>query len=182
MTTRNDELFISVDIEASGPYPPEYSMLSIGACLVGDDTHTFYAEFQPISDKVVEAAIKVVGIPFDHFREEGREPARVMADLKAWLEDLSGQGRPVMVGFNAAFDWSFVNWYFLHHLGSNPFGIAPLDIKAYFMGMTGSAWKDTRVRRIPKEFHGEIKRSHHALKDARAQAQMFARMMEENQK
>ena len=57
-----------------------------------------------------------------------------------------------------------------------------VDIKAYFMGMTGSEWKDTRARRIPKEYHGDLKRSHHALEDARAQAQMFARMMGKNRK
>jgi ribonuclease T len=29
------EIYFSVDIEASGPIPGEYSMLSLGACLVG---------------------------------------------------------------------------------------------------------------------------------------------------
>ena len=29
------DTYISVDIEASGPVPGEYSMLSLGACVVG---------------------------------------------------------------------------------------------------------------------------------------------------
>ena len=40
----------------------------------------------------------------------------------------------MFVGFNASFDWSFVNWYFHKFVGTNPFGVAALDIKAYYMG------------------------------------------------
>ena len=38
------EVYISVDIEAAGPVPGEYSMLSIGATVVGDLEAWFYAE------------------------------------------------------------------------------------------------------------------------------------------
>src|SRR6266436_4496570 len=37
-----DEAYISVDIEAAGPVPGEYSMLSLGACLVDSPEITFY--------------------------------------------------------------------------------------------------------------------------------------------
>jgi ribonuclease T len=33
---KDKEIFISVDIESSGPIPGEYSLLSIGACLLSD--------------------------------------------------------------------------------------------------------------------------------------------------
>jgi hypothetical protein len=39
-----DEKYNSVDIEAAGPIPPTYSMLSLGACVVGDEQTTFYTE------------------------------------------------------------------------------------------------------------------------------------------
>lgn len=45
-----DEEFISVDIEASGPIPGEYSMLSIGACQVDNIDNAFYVELRPISN------------------------------------------------------------------------------------------------------------------------------------
>jgi ribonuclease T len=35
------EVFISVDVETAGPIPGEYSLLSIGACRVDDDTEAF---------------------------------------------------------------------------------------------------------------------------------------------
>lgn len=42
MTQEADEVFISVDVETSGPILGEYSLLSIGACLVGGRDKTFY--------------------------------------------------------------------------------------------------------------------------------------------
>jgi DNA polymerase III epsilon subunit-like protein len=173
----NAEIYISVDVEASGPFPPAYSMLSIGACVVGDRGASFYAELKPISEQVVVKAIKVVGKPLEHFIKCGREPKVVMAEFEEWVKSISGGQTPVFVGFNAAFDWAFVNWYFYTYLGRTPFGIAPLDIKAYFMGLKGVEWEDTRSSRIPEMFKGPAAQTHNALDDARSQAQMFERML-----
>jgi hypothetical protein len=43
------DTFISVDVEASGPIPGEFSMLSLGACLVGQPTTSFYVELKLIT-------------------------------------------------------------------------------------------------------------------------------------
>jgi ribonuclease T len=51
------ETLISVDIEAAGPIPGRYSMLSIGACLIDDPEDGFYVEMQPVSDAVVPEAL-----------------------------------------------------------------------------------------------------------------------------
>jgi hypothetical protein len=37
------EIFVSVDVEASGPIPGKYSMLSIGACVAFDPSFTSHA-------------------------------------------------------------------------------------------------------------------------------------------
>ena len=37
-----DELYVSVDVETSGPIPGEYSLLSIGACLVAKHETSIY--------------------------------------------------------------------------------------------------------------------------------------------
>ena len=61
-----------------------------------------------------------------------------MADFAAWVERVTPEGSlPVFVGFNAPFDWMFVNEYFHRHLGRNPFGHVAVDIKAYAMGRDG---------------------------------------------
>jgi hypothetical protein len=72
----------------------------------------------------------------------------------------------VFVGFNAPFDWSFVNYYFHKYLGSNPFGFSSLDIKAYYMGATGCAWSDTRSSRMSVDLGLHQKGDHNALNDA----------------
>jgi len=177
----NAEIYISVDVEASGPFPPTYSMLSIGACVVGSPRASFYAELKPISERVVAEAIKVVGKPLEHFTQCGREPKIVMAEFEEWVKSISGGQTPVFVGFNAAFDWAFVNWYFHTYVGRTPFGIAPLDIKAYFMGLKGVEWEETRSSRIPEMFKGPAAQTHNALDDARSQAQMFERMLRHTQ-
>jgi ribonuclease T len=173
----NAEVYISVDVEASGPFPPTFSMLSVGACVVGKPAAAFYAELKPISEEVVAEAIRVVGKPLEHFTKNGREPQAVMAEFENWVKSICGGQTPIFVGFNAAFDWAFVNCYFHTYLGRNPFGVSPLDIKAYFMGLKGSSWEDTRSSRIPDAFKGPAVQTHNALDDAKSQAQMFERML-----
>ena len=73
---------------------------------------------------------------------------------------------------------SFVNHYFQHYLGENPFGFGGIDIKSYFMGMTGCTWDDTRSSRIPSELKGSSAHTHNALDDAIEQGEMFRRMRE----
>lgn len=72
--TATPEVFISVDVEASGPIPGEYSMLSIGACLVFDDTQTFSCYLKPISDRYVPEALKVTGLSLERLRSDGLDP------------------------------------------------------------------------------------------------------------
>lgn len=131
------EMFISVDIEASGPIPGEYSMLSLGACPVFDVSKTFYREFRPISDKYVPEAIQITGFSLEKLEIAGVDPKVGMYEFKKWTGDVSPGRRSVFVAFNATFDWSFVNYYFHRFLGENPYGISGLDIKAYYMGKFG---------------------------------------------
>jgi DNA polymerase III epsilon subunit-like protein len=174
------EIYFSVDIEASGPIPGEYSMLSLGACLVDAVEHTFYAELRPISDRFVPAALEVTGFDLRELSTRGQQPITVMQNLLDWVTVESHGVSPVFVGFNAGFDWSFVNWYFHKFVGKNPFGVAPLDIKAYYMGLAGCLWDETRSSKLPqalKPARAE-KNRHNALSDAVYQAGIFRRMME----
>jgi DNA polymerase III epsilon subunit-like protein len=103
-----------------------------------------------------------------------------MRDLDAWVQASSANAHPVMVAFNAAFDWSFINWYFLHFEVDNPFGIGAVDIKSYYMGLSGASWAESRSSAIPDFYTGRGRHTHNALDDAREQASMFARMLAAN--
>jgi ribonuclease T len=172
------EIYISVDVEAAGPVPATYSMLSLGAVVVNDPKQTFYVEFKPVNDKFVPDAMEIVGRSLRDFAEKGREPKEAMAAFRDWLTRIAKAGKPVFVGFNATFDWAFVNSYFHQYIGENPFGFGGIDIKSYYMGLTGCTWDETRSSRIRAEFKGTARHTHNALDDAIEQAEMFHRMME----
>jgi hypothetical protein len=86
--------------------------------------------------------------------------------------------KPVFVGLNGGFDWSFVNWYFHTYIGENPFGFAPLDIKSFYMGLSGCSWAETKSSRLPEQFRPRPATAHNAESDAVAQAESFWAMFE----
>jgi len=171
----NETLF-SIDIETSGPEIGRHSMLQLGACRVDEPRTEFQILLKPISDDAVPAAMEIVGKPLAFFRVNGRDPHEAMKAFEDWVAESAAGAQPVFLGFNAAFDWGFVNWYFLKFDVQNPFGVSPLDIKAYYAGLTGSAWDDTRSSRLPVQFRSAERHTHDALADAREQADMFRRM------
>src|SRR5580692_4127117 len=101
------EVYISVDIEAAGPVPSTFSMVSIGAVVVGDPKKTFYVELKPVNDKFVPDAMKVVGRALQDFAKTGRDPKEAMTTFRNWLVRVANAAKPVFVGFNATFDWAF---------------------------------------------------------------------------
>ena len=172
-----DDVFVSVDIEADGPIPGDYSMISFGAVVVGQPALTFYRELKPISDRFVPEALAVSGLDRAVLARDGAEPEAAMREFTAWLAEVSPKRRPVFVAFNATFDWMFVHWYFLHFTGKNPFGISGLDIKAYYMGALGKkTWADTTKGKFDKRFLSDAPHTHHALDDAREQAEVFEKV------
>jgi ribonuclease T len=176
------ETYISVDIEASGPIPGTHSMLSIGACVVDAPQTCFTCDLRPISRKCVPAAMKVIGHDLAHYQKTGRSPLEAMKLFAAWINRAARKTTPVFVGFNACFDWSFVNWYFYTYIKKNPFGIGGVDIKAYYMGLVGSSWEQTKSSKLPARFRSSHAHTHNALDDAVEQAEVFARMLADRRK
>jgi ribonuclease T len=171
------ETFVSVDIEAAGPHPSRYSLLAIGACLVDQPDEGFYVELQPSSDDVVPSALAVSGLSMEELSRHGQPPDEAMTSFAAWVERVTPAGTlPVFVGFNAPFDWMFVNEYFHRHLGRNPFGHVAVDIKAYAMGRDDTSFADTSLARLAERYGTTPSLTHHALEDARVQAELFARL------
>ncbi|MBC9208969.1 3'-5' exonuclease [Roseomonas aerophila] len=168
------EIFVSVDVETAGPIPGEYSLLSIGACSAFDPDNGFTVEVKPINDRFDPKALEVTGLSMDELRQRGLDPEAAMKVFSDWLAILAGPDDTlVFVGFNAPFDWSFVNYYFHRFAGQNPFGFTALDIKALYMGATGSSWRDTRSSKIAEHLKPTLAGTHDPLEDARYQAEIF---------
>ncbi|MDH1271328.1 3'-5' exonuclease [Rhizobium pusense] len=172
--TNAREIFVSVDVETSGPIPGEYSLLSIGACSAFDPDNGFTVEVKPINDKFDAKALEVTGLSMKDLSQRGLDPAVAMKAFSGWLATLADSGeRLVFVGFNAPFDWSFVNYYFHRFMGKNPFGFTALDIKALYMGATRCSWHNTRSSKVAEHLKPDLSGTHEALRDAQYQAEIF---------
>lgn len=172
------ETFISVDVEAAGPYPGRYSLLSIGACLVLDPQQAFYIELKPTGREAVASALRVSHLSLESLVETGVDAHPAMQRFADWIRQVTPAGsRAIMVGFNAPYDWAFIDHYFLQFLDENPFGHTALDIKAFYMGLTGCAWDETSMAFLsPRLMYGS-QLSHDALADARMQAELFRQLL-----
>lgn len=176
------EVYVSIDVETAGPSPGSYALLAIGACLVDNTERSFYVELQPTNMNATEEAIAVNQLSLEKLAETGLPPEEAMALFESWLKtEIPKDMRPVFVGFNAPFDWMFVNDYFHRFLGHNPFGHTALDIKAFFMGLTGTPWSETTYRRVSSHAGEAHSLHHHALQDAQFQARIVRQLLLELQ-
>jgi DNA polymerase III epsilon subunit-like protein len=179
-TVDEAECFISVDVETGGATPGDYALLSIGACLAFDPETTFYVELQPEAKRVTVEALEVSKLSVDILKTMGEPPADAMRHFADWVAEVVPEGgRPVFVGFNAAFDWMFVADYFERYVGRNPFGYSALDIKAFAMGRLGSSWAETSMSVLAPRYLSGRPLAHHALSDAQDQAALFRELYAE---
>ena len=175
--------YISVDIECSGPIPGDYSMLSLGACVVEYDDNknndsTLYLEIQPLSDNYVKEALEIARLSLQELRVKGMGPKEAMEKFADWIAKISGGKKPIFIGSPIAFDWCFVNYYFIKFLGYNPFGVSGIDLKSVWIGKTNSKWHVTTIDDIKKKLGLErIAHTHNALEDAKEQSIIFGKMM-----
>ncbi len=171
------EIYFSVDVETAGPIAGKYSMLSLGACIVGAPGTSFYAELKPISRDYVPAALEISGFNLDVLSRTGKAPEEAIPTFKRWVERAAEGHKAIFVGFNATFDWQFVNWYLLTFTDGNPFGFGGIDIKSYYMGKVGVPWGQTSSSQLPKRYQPDLAQTHNALDDARAQASIFEKLI-----
>lgn len=173
------EIYVAVDVEADGPIPGPYSMLSLGMAAVGHDL-TFYTEIKPISDEYSPEALAVSGLDRDRLIREAPSAEEAMTVAAAWVNGLRKVGRPVFLAAPAVWDGMFVHWYFTRFTGKSPFGAtgSGVDLRSYWMGLTGCEWVQTRKTNIIKAvgLYG-IPHTHHAGEDAEELARVFGAVL-----
>lgn len=184
-----DTVYVCVDIEASGHVPSLFNMVSIAGVEVRFDGErhrrgaSFYHELQPVCDGFDPEAMAIHGLSEAHLRAHGEPAERVMLAIDRWVRSRLERGqRALFVGHNAAFDWSFVAWYFKWAGIDNPFRYDPLDTKALIMGRHGCKWGEASKSGVLAR-HPELKRpdpdtEHHALVDAEFQADILIALLD----
>ena len=163
--------YFMVDIEADGPIPGDYSMVCFGAVRVDPAlATTFYGRLRPISSQWVPEALKVSGFT----REETLafdDPKEVMDRFGQWVSSTS-HGQPMFISDNNGFDWQFINWYFHHFTGGNPFGFSSTNLGSLYKGVVRDTFKNFKHLR-------KTKHTHHPVDDAKGNAEAFLRIIEE---
>jgi hypothetical protein len=159
-----------VDVEADGPIPGKYSMVSLGAVLVEPGLgRTFYGTTRPISDRFLPEALAVAGVTREvHLGHD--EPGVTMERFERWIRETT-RGKPVFFSDNLAFDWQFVNWYFHTYLERNPFGWSGRRIGDLYCGLVKdpyAQWK--HLRRTAHD--------HHPVNDAKGNAEALLAMID----
>jgi hypothetical protein len=160
-----------VDVEADGPIPGDYSMISFAAVIIEPVLQrTFYGQLRPISEKWLPKALQISGFSREqtlHFDE----PQAVMQGFADWLEQETCE-RIFFIADNNGFDWQFINWYFHHFIGRNPFGYSSLNLNSLYTGLERDIFKN--FRHLRKTSH-----THHALDDALGNAEALLTMIEQ---
>jgi ribonuclease T len=188
-------LYISLDVEASGPVPGLYSLLAIGACCVLDDgsearvLESAEFEFKVLVKPLEGAKVDPVAIQFagglvpEELAVTGTDPRVALLALNDWLDrasEATSTRRFHFLAHAASFDWMYIRWYY-EALGLNcPFGFAGIDLKAYAMGALGISWEETAKNALGQRMGLEAVdpiRLHDPLYDAHYQARLFAALL-----
>lgn len=176
------EVYVSTDVEADGPIPGPHSMLSFAAA-------AFTAAKEPVGTFAANLTLLpgAAGDPrtmqwwatqpeaWAACRADARDPAAVMPEFVRWLKALPG--RPVFVGYPAAYDFMFVYWYLIRFAGESPFSHSALDIKTYAMALLGKEYRDSTKRAMPRAWFDDLPHTHVALDDAIGQGALFCNML-----
>jgi hypothetical protein len=171
-----------VDIEADGPIPGDYSMISFGAVLIDRsplaistnkekfDT-TFFGKLHPISDQFVPEALAVSG----YTREETMtfpDPLKVVQNFDLWLHEHNRE-QPKFISDNNGFDWMFMCWYFWHFLHKNPFGHSSTNLGSFYKGIERSFKRNFKHLR-------KTRHSHNPMEDSIGNAEAFCTIIQNN--
>lgn len=151
--------YFSVDIEADGPYPGGYSMISIGCVKVTPELKTtFYKEIKPISDQFNQEALNVCKFNREQTLQF-EDAAKAMKEFYDWINKNNEGNRAFFISDNNGFDWMFVNYYLHRFCGNNPFGHSSTNLNSLYKGC---------VRNLKENFKHlrGTKHTHNALDDA----------------
>ncbi|MCE7874815.1 3'-5' exonuclease [bacterium CPR1] len=179
--------YLSLDVEASGPFPGLFSLVSVGAvALVCQGSwklvegSELYVELKPLPGAAeIAEATAVHGLTRDYLLEHALDPSLAMERFATYHAGLvKHYGRGLGAAWPASFDLPYVGWYCQRFLGRNPLGHSGFDIASYALGLLRCSRKELSLamRRagIPKPRNLN---AHNALADAIEQGTLLAGLL-----
>lgn len=149
--------YIIVDVESDGPIIGKHSMVCFGAVLIdkeGKLDTTFYGQTKPIGNEYDPQALAISGFTRRE-HEYFDEPKMVMQRFEDWIEG-NTSGRPILLSDNNGYDASWINWYFLTYINSNPFGWSSRRIGDLFCGFMNDPYYKWKKHRRTSHTHDPV--------------------------
>jgi hypothetical protein len=180
LQARTPEIYLSVDVEADGPAPGLYSMLSFGIAAFSLDKvllSTFTRNLELLPGAVQHPRVMAWWrstpahwAAYERTREDVQPVRESMLACDAWCKSLRSYGKPCAVGAPAAYDFgAWLYWYLVYALDEVPeLGFSALDLKSFAFGRMAG----TRYRNLGKGnydaawFDADTPHTHVALDDA----------------
>lgn len=195
------ETLISVDIKCSGrAFGRQYSMLSLGACVIGQPEKRFYCEIKPIGRMYLTRSMQILSqgllclqhlhgnsynpnhpdfspqTVLDVLDQYGHSPMNVMAEFRHWLL-MESKGKPVLVSDFPSLDWTYIEYYFILAGEKNPFRRYLDSGQILSEEKFGNLPIDCSMINIP----GNPNPPHNALEDALLNGDILGQIMAHNQ-
>jgi hypothetical protein len=184
-------VYFSADVETDGPIPGPFSMLSFALVYAGrfdgvefqrprNLDESLYKELKPISDQYEIETLEVNGLDRDRLCREGDPPEVVMTAASQWVNRVAGEGRPVLVAYPLSFDWTWLYWYFVRYSAEgSPFSFSRcFDLKTAFAVKAEIPISEAGRNQLLPNLRSMRRHTHHALDDAKEQAEIFANIFE----
>lgn len=184
------DLYFSADIETDGPIPGRYSMLAFGLVVAGrydgrkfeaidPSKYTFYRELQPIADDFDRETLEVSGLDRQRLMARGTDPATAMTEASDWVRSIEPRATPILAAYPLGFDWPWLYWYFVQFSRTgSPFDYSScLDMKTVFSMVSGRPFAKSGKSKLPPGLRSTRAHTHHALDDAKEQADIFVNLV-----
>jgi hypothetical protein len=184
---RTPEIYLSIDIEADGPIPGPYSMLSFGIAAFSIEKvllSTFSRNLEPLPGATQHARVMEwwnstpdKRVAYARTRDDMQPIRESMVACEAWIKTLRAYGKPCAVGAPAAYDFgAWLYWYLVYAIGDIPeLGFSALDLKSVAFGLIpGSRYRSLgKSTYDPEWIDLNTPHTHVALDDAIEQGTML---------
>ena len=184
------EIYVSTDIEADGPCPGIFSMLSFGMAAFTIDKRligTFSRNLLPLDGARQDDRTMTWWTTGDRIeayrksRDGAMDPGQAMRECRDWFESLKRYGRPILCGAPSGFDFTFIYYYFQRELGVSPVGFACLDLRSYAAAVLKRQYRQVGKNSFPAGWIDDgLPHTHVALDDALEQGCILINMLRDN--